>query len=124
MRKIQRLRETGILEWIYPLQPVHQLHSLRKPSRHYISQGSSAYLKNCAAVLFCTSGMTKRNVITKTGSLISPRMRGSQSSRGEVAGVNPKDKGSRDIWVMRMLWPHRDLWQWLTDHDVPTNESI
>lgn len=93
-----------------------------KPRRHCISQGCSAYLKSCVAALLCTSGMTTGNVTTKMGSLISLRMIGSQSSRGQVTGVNPKCKGSRDIRVIRMLWPHRDLWQWLIDHDVPTNE--
>lgn len=84
--------------------PTTQLYSLRKLRRHCISEGNTAYLKNYVAAFFCRSGMTMENVATETGSLISLMME-SQSGRGQVAALDPKDKGSRDIPVIRMLWP-------------------
>ena len=40
-------------------------------------------------------------------------------SKGQVAALKPK--GSRDVPVIRMLWP-AGIWQWLTDHNDSRNE--
>lgn len=124
--KIQRLRgDRNIVEWIYPLQPVYlYTYSLRKLRRHCISEGNNAYLKNYVAAFFYRSGMTMGIVATETGSLISLKM-GSQSGRGQVAALDPKDKRSREQQGHtgnQNALARRDLWQWLIDHDVPRNE--
>lgn len=98
---IQRLREIGMLKWIFCLKPnpAHWEAPGAMPFapavRHWLVRGRAADLKSTAIALLCVPDLTAGDAAAQLGNLNARGIIGPQSHRGQVAAWNHRRQGDR-----------------------------
>ena len=132
---IQRLREIGMLEWIYHGKPAHTALECPEDTpftrtvRNKFVRLAPSSLKNSVDTLLCRSDITVGTAVTELESLNTMGIIGSRVSRSQVAAVNRHRQGGHGYHNGKQAqssnqnnMTRRDLWCWLVDHGVPSSK--
>ena len=123
---IQRLREMGMLEWIYHLNLDPLLWDNPEDTpftnalRNRFVRGAPASLKSSVIALLFTPDLTVGTAVTQLGNLRAMGLIGTRNARGQVAALNRHRQQKQNSGQNKLT--RVDLWRWLISHGVPKSE--